>query len=774
MKKIFLFSIIVITLLCCSLVLAQESLIITDPKAEVETQFLNPEAECTGPGELIYDDGTFENGFGWGPTVNDGRIVSLFTPLSYPWQFNTFCLALTRQAAGTSNFTFDIVMYDNTGAGGTPGNQIGIVAGVTATNIPIWTTIAFYDFDISSMPSLASESVYIGIKYNPSLVTSPHFSLVDQTITTPVHPGYVMSGGTPWQTIQNVLPGSRAISYRTLGSSNCPVEPASNPSPANGITYVPVSETSLTWINGAGTSAVEVWFGYQGSVTKVYDGPAITSWSPGLLDYLTTYQWKIVCKNDTCFYESPLWSFMTEPIFWGPFFDDFENGTWQWTITNDGGTCVWDISTLARPYTMPPTASGNVFAADADECGSGSTMLTTATVTNPIDATGYYGLILFFDNDFRVYDGQDEAYVEVSTDEGATWSVVWSVIGVDRRNTTELVDLSFLGGTIFKLRFKSVQPGWDWWWVIDNIYIDYCLSCFPPIPPSNLTAQIIYNPNPQVQLGWQDNSWDEYGFKIYRKYGYPNDPGDYTIIDTTFSNITQFIDTSVLPESTYTYRVFAYNQYGQNGSNTATIAVPVPVELISFTSEVEEDVVTLFWQTATEKNNSGFEIERLKDPKIEKLNDWETIGFVEGKGTTTEIQSYSFTDKTEPGKYKYRLKQLDFDGSFEYSQEIEAEVKAPNVFSLEQNYPNPFNPNTVISYQIPVSSNVTLKVYDVLGNEVATLVDEYRQSGKYEVEFSDKGGSAYGGNAYRLPSGIYFYQLKAGNFIETKKMVLMK
>jgi hypothetical protein len=104
----------------------------------------------------------------------------------------------------------------------------------------------------------------------------------------------------------------------------------------------------------------------------------------------------------------------------------------------------------------------------------------------------------------------------------------------------------------------------------------------------------------------------------------------------------------------------------------------------------------------------------------------------------------------------------------EYSSDI------PIVFNLYQNYPNPFNPTTKISWQSPVSSLQTLKVYDILGNEVATLVDEYRPAGKYEVEFSAKGGSASGGNAYNLPSGVYFYQLKADNFIDTKKMILLK
>jgi hypothetical protein len=105
---------------------------------------------------------------------------------------------------------------------------------------------------------------------------------------------------------------------------------------------------------------------------------------------------------------------------------------------------------------------------------------------------------------------------------------------------------------------------------------------------------------------------------------------------------------------------------------------------------------------------------------------------------------------------------------------VEDEKQIPLEFALMQNYPNPFNPSTVISYQLPVSSDVTLKVYDVLGNEVATLVDEEKPAGNYEVEFSAKGGSASGGNAYNLASGIYFYKLQAGNFIETKKMLLMK
>jgi len=196
----------------------------------------------------------------------------------------------------------------------------------------------------------------------------------------------------------------------------------------------------------------------------------------------------------------------------------------------------------------------------------------------------------------------------------------------------------------------------------------------------------------------------------------------------------------------------------------------IPVELISFTAEVLESAVEINWTTATEINNSGFEILR----KAQNDNDWEKIRFVPGFGTTTEPKSYSFIDgDVTTGIYKYRLKQIDFDGSFEYSNEIEVAVDfTPKEFLLYQNYPNPFNPTTKIKYTIPnVETHrdaslqmVTLKVYDVLGNEVATLVNEEKQPGVYEVEF----------DASNLSSGIYFYQLKAGNFIDTKKMILMK
>ena len=199
----------------------------------------------------------------------------------------------------------------------------------------------------------------------------------------------------------------------------------------------------------------------------------------------------------------------------------------------------------------------------------------------------------------------------------------------------------------------------------------------------------------------------------------------------------------------------------------------IPVELISFTSSVEGNNVKLSWSTSTEKNNKGFEVERKVHSQQSAVGNWEKIGFVQGAGTTTEKQDYSFNDKPDkPGNYHYRLKQIDFDGKVSYSKAIEVEFVNELQFTLEQNYPNPFNPSTTIKYAIPLlggagGGSVTLKVYDVLGNEVATLVDEYKPAGSYEVEFNQSG-------IRNLASGIYFYRLKAGSFVDTKKMILIR
>jgi Zn-dependent metalloprotease len=187
--------------------------------------------------------------------------------------------------------------------------------------------------------------------------------------------------------------------------------------------------------------------------------------------------------------------------------------------------------------------------------------------------------------------------------------------------------------------------------------------------------------------------------------------------------------------------------------------ITVPVELTSFTGSSASGNVTLNWSTATETNNMIFEIERRKEN-----SDFVLIGFVEGRGTTIEQQEYSYIDRDiTTGKYFYRLKQIDFDGTFEYSNEVEIEA-APSSFSLEQNYPNPFNPATTIKFNLPAKEFVTLKIYDLLGDEVAELLNEEKPAGSHSIEFDASG----------MASGTYFYKLQAGSNITTRKMILLK
>jgi len=191
---------------------------------------------------------------------------------------------------------------------------------------------------------------------------------------------------------------------------------------------------------------------------------------------------------------------------------------------------------------------------------------------------------------------------------------------------------------------------------------------------------------------------------------------------------------------------------------------PIPVELVSFSAVLTGNIVELAWTTASEINNLGFEIQR----KLGNAN-WITIAYVPGNGTTTENQRYTYSDDLSDLNYKgkiyYRLKQFDFDGTFEYSEIIEILFDLiPGDYSLLQNYPNPFNPATTIKYSIPEDAHVELKIFDVLGNEIYVLKNELQKAGSYSLVFD-------GSN---LASGIYFYRMQAGDFIDTKKFILLK
>lgn len=223
--------------------------------------------------------------------------------------------------------------------------------------------------------------------------------------------------------------------------------------------------------------------------------------------------------------------------------------------------------------------------------------------------------------------------------------------------------------------------------------------------------------------------------------------------------------------TTYYWRVDAVSAYdtirGEVWSFTTGIDSTIPVELTSFKASVSGKKVTLEWTTATETNNRGFDIER----KTENTG-WQKISFVEGKGTTTNRSVYTYTDEVSSAAAQiiwYRLKQTDFDGTSVYLQEVKADLGKPGSYQLHQNYPNPFNPSTKIKFEIPETASeknaVSLKIYDSLGREVATLLNEEKPAGYYEVDF------AYGA---QMASGVYFYQLRSNDFVQTRKMTLIR
>lgn len=228
-----------------------------------------------------------------------------------------------------------------------------------------------------------------------------------------------------------------------------------------------------------------------------------------------------------------------------------------------------------------------------------------------------------------------------------------------------------------------------------------------------------------------------------------------------------------LPTNSYLWGIDFNGLYGMVVGDNGIIfrnengSLVTPVDLVSFTANVYENTVMLSWTTASEINNLGFEVERTFMGLRESVEDenWVKIGFVSGSGTSTESNSYSYSDgNLASGLYMYRLKQIDYDGEYEYSVTTEVEIGQVINFNLEQNYPNPFNPTSKIRFDLPLSGHVSLVVYNSLGEIVSEIINSNMHAGNHEIEF----------DGVNLPSGVYFYKLVSGDFVSIKKMNLIK
>jgi hypothetical protein len=268
---------------------------------------------------------------------------------------------------------------------------------------------------------------------------------------------------------------------------------------------------------------------------------------------------------------------------------------------------------------------------------------------------------------------------------------------------------------------------------------------------------------------------DAYALQFWKKpeWVFSNDLGGGTIWNGNSLDVQIDFVTEDLDPGTYSMDLVLNTNDPANQSVVIPIILVVndfvPVELTSFAAQLNGKDVELSWTTATETNNSGFEIQK-KVVTDGKNAEWKNAGFVKGMGTVSAPQTYSYTDEIgdlTQAVVKYRLKQIDFDGTFEFSNIVEIEI-VPGEFTLKQNYPNPFNPSTTIEYALPSESLVNIAVYNLLGQKVAELVNETQQAGYYTLNW----------NASNIASGVYIYRMEAtgknGNFIENKRMILLK
>ena len=390
---------------------------------------------------------------------------------------------------------------------------------------------------------------------------------------------------------------------------------------------------------------------------------------------------------------------------------DPNGGYFEIYTTSDGGT-NWNRVPQAN---IPPPAA-------ADEYG----------------VVGYYSAV-----GNTAWFTTNKGRIMKTTDKGATWSVLTTPIAVGNQFKIEMKDA--MNGIILDvvaatpLYYRTTDGGANWTPLLptgnffdgDFCYVPGTLNAFVSTGSATGFTGASYSLD-------NGSTWTDFSGTL----------GVQHLAVSFFDNTTGWagaFNTSATVGGIYKF----------NGQ-----VDPVPVELTSFTANASQSSVVLVWETATEVNNYGFEIERSFDN-----TNFSTLGFVKGKGSTTEKQIYSFTDQTSlTGKTYYRLRQVDFDGRFEYSEVISVENTIPESFSLNQNFPNPFNPSTRIQFSIPQETQVELAIYDATGKLVENLVSEVKAAGYHEVIW----------NATNNASGIYFAQIKAGKFVKNIKMTLMK
>lgn len=416
------------------------------------------------------------------------------------------------------------------------------------------------------------------------------------------------------------------------------------------------------------------------------------------------------------------------------------SGAMSGISTNEGVTWV-------APIVPHPTENGVFFTARTRVYKTTDNAATWTAISANVNGTTAVREMTISKTNPQLLYATSSAKVYRSDDGGATWTNVTT--GLPSKTITTVlvhpideniayVTFSGFGGSKV---YKSTNKGSSWISVAGDL---------PDTPVNDIfvTSRDALHPNTYFVA-------TDVGVFLTR-----NDGQTWVDLDNGLPNtVIKHLDFS---ESTGMLRAGTHGR----GVYEAYIEFAVPVELTSFTANQKNNFVELNWKTSTETNNRGFEIER----KLKNQN-WTTIGFKEGNGTALEPVDYNFSDNifalNYTGKILYRLKQIDNDGSFKYSMMVAADViSIPEKTELEQNFPNPFNPATTIRFKLMNESKVTLKIFDVLGKEVLTLVDAELLPGNHEYQLHK--------DQLKTSSSVYFYELRTDNFREAKKFILMK
>jgi hypothetical protein len=449
--------------------------------------------------------------------------------------------------------------------------------------------------------------------------------------------------------------------------------------------------------------------------------------------------------------------------FWTSYYSVCAPG--HFTRSTDGGITYEDCVTITNnPYwgTLAVASNGDLYVGGS--IGNNFLVAKSTNAKNPGQMVSWnMATTVSLDGTISFGSGPNpggllgQTIIAVDTSGGTYHGNLYLLCSVSRNSNPDPLDVMFArstnGGVSWsspmKINDDAGTSAYQWFGTmsvaptgrIDVVWLDTRDN------PGSYLSALYYSYSLDGGVTWSPNERLSDFFNPHVGWPNQNKMGDY------FDMISEDFGAHLAWAATFNGEQDIYYSY-------ITDTTFIPVEFVTFNASSNGKEVILNWSTATELNNQLFEIQRSLEG-----SEFATVGFVNGKGTTTQRQDYVYKDEiNSDGKYFYRLKQIDYLGSYQYSEIIEIEVKVFNAFLLEQNYPNPFNPSTTIGYGIREKSNVRITILNSIGEEVALLVNEEKESGYHTVEF----------NASSLPSGVYFYQLRAGNFIETKKMILLR